>query len=202
MMTSARGNNLSRSLDGMDHGRRTRAPGHSQDVDMKRREHALDLFADRAISHQEYCFAGELLDHNGRMQLTSIVRQLLVDPSRFGAAPPIAGPLEIEIDRKLLQHGENGGDRPFRGRDVVRASRVTDRHMRTHGAGDPVRAGHQRKNKANPAQVRPDALRSGGVRIRNPHLDLDVVPSKPSANGTRSIPSGRQFSSLESRVTG
>ncbi len=57
----------------------------------------------------------------------------------------------------------------------MRPASIADGDVGTHGAGNPFRAGHERKYQAHPAQVRPDALGASGVRIRNPHVDVDVA---------------------------
>ena len=54
----------------------------------------------------------------------------------------------IEIERKVLQHGQNRGHSPLRGGDVVRAMGVADGDMRADRARNPLRTGHERQDQA------------------------------------------------------
>ncbi len=138
-------------------------------------EHVLDVFADGAVAHQQDGFAGEFFELNGRMQGARVVIQLLVNIADFRAAAPIAGALNIKVSRQEFEHGENGGECPLGGGDVVRAAGIADGHMRSYGIGKPFRARHERQHQAHAAQVRPDAQGTRDVGIGNPYIDIDGV---------------------------
>ena len=57
----------------------------------------------------------------------------------------------------------------------MRAVGIADGDMRTHRAGNPLRAGHQRQHQPHAAQMGHDALGTRGIGIGNPHVDFDFV---------------------------
>jgi nicotinamide mononucleotide transporter len=76
--------------DRMNQRLSTSAACHARQVDLKRREHALDLFADGAISDDEDRLAGEFFLHDGWMQQALVSAESLVLSGGFLAATPVA----------------------------------------------------------------------------------------------------------------
>src|SRR5882672_7326008 len=97
----------------MYRGLTSRAAGDAQHVDVKGREHALDLFADGAVADHEDGFAGEFFKHDGRMQGARVAAEAFIFRGGFLAAAPVARSLNIEEEREMLEHGEDRGEGPL-----------------------------------------------------------------------------------------
>ncbi len=80
-----------------------RGAGHSHQLHMKGREHALDFLADGAVAHQQHGLAGKFLQHDGRIMRTRIAGDAGVVRVGLEAALPYAGALHVEIKREVLQ---------------------------------------------------------------------------------------------------
>ena len=91
------------------------------------------------------------------------------------AAAPVAGALDVEEERKLLEQGEDCSQRPLGGGDVVSAVRVADGNVRADGSGNPFGARKHAEHQAHAAQVRPGAHGAGGIGIGDPDIDFDVT---------------------------
>ena len=119
--------------------------------------------------------AGQFLQHYRRIQRAPVSSDGGVARAGFEAALPLAGTLDIEIEGKILQHGQDCTEGPLRGGNVVRPMSVADGDVGSHLGGNPLRTRHEREHKTNAAQVRPDFLRFGGIRIGNPDVDVNVM---------------------------
>ncbi len=138
-------------------------------------KHALDLFADCPVTHQQHRLSRQLLLHHRRMERARVAGDLRVVRAGLEAPLPYSRPLNIEIQRKILQHRQNRRQRPLRRGNIVRAVRIADRHVRAHRPRNPLRPRHHRQHQLHAVQVRPGAHGPRGIRIRNPHVDVDVV---------------------------
>ena len=121
-----------------------RATGHTQQSHVKGRKHSLNLLADGSIAHQQHRLAGQLLQQHRRIDRERIACDSGVTRAGLEAAIPQARALDIKIERKVLQHGQNCADGPLRRGDVMCTLSVADGHMRAHRAGNPLCTCHQR----------------------------------------------------------
>ena len=161
--------------DGVHFRLGARGAGHAQHLDMKRREHALDLLADGSVTNHEHCLAGEFLKHDGRIKRARVAGDGHVARAGIEAALPNAGSLHFEIEREIFEHGENGAHRPLRGGDIMRALGIADGDMGADDGGNPLCAGHHREHQPDAAQVWPGLYSPYGVGVRNPDIDFDIV---------------------------
>ena len=152
-----------------------RASRHANHRDSKWLKHALDFLADRPVAHKQHRFTRQLFCEHRRIDRVRVAGDRRVVHAGLDTAPPIARPLNVEIQRKIFQHRQDCRYGPLRGGDIVRAVRIADRYVRAHRSGNPLRAGHHCEHELHAIQVRPCAYRPGRIGIGNPDIDFDVV---------------------------
>ncbi len=146
--------------------------GDAGEFHAKGKDEMLDGLANGAVADKQDALAMQLFLLDGREGGVGVGMDARVDFGNLRTAAPVGIALEIVIPGEVFEHGENGGESPLCGGDVVRVLGVADGDAGGSERDEPVGAGHEAEDGVDAAQVRPDALSDGGRGRRNPEVDL------------------------------
>ncbi len=145
--------------------------GDAEEEDAEGCEAGLDGGSDGAITENQDGFAGEVVAEDA---VLAELRAGLVEEVFFdgGLAVPLPAKLEVAVEREALKGGEDGGEDPLGGGDVVDAAAVAEGDGGGEPGGDPVDAGHQGLDDLDAAET---AKGIGGVLAgegEDPEVDV------------------------------
>ena len=147
--------------------------GDADKLDPEGLEALFDRAADGAVADDEDTLAVEFFAEDVRIGPFHRRMQSVIALLSLLAASPDTGMPQIVEQRKIFGPGENGGDRPFRGRDGMDAARITENHVGRDELQQTIDAGNGGLSHAESLKKRELLLGLVGPGRSDPELDFD-----------------------------